>query len=108
MDLKVAKENAVEAKAEERKEENSTLEKDMKPLNLKVSPKAKESALEKHLKMERQTLQTLRQLLRPILMPPMVRLGMNLHMEIRVHTARTGVKRIMTVRLVTHGTQRMA
>ena len=106
MDLKVAKENAVKAKAEERKEEHSPLEKDMKPLNLMVSPK--ESTLERQLKMERQTLQALSQLLKPILMPPMVRLGMNLHMEIRIHTAKTGVTHIMTVQLVTHGTQRMA
>ena len=75
----------------------------------KGKPKGKkESTLERHLKMERQTLQALSQLLKPILMPPMVRLGMNLHMEFRIHTVKTGVTHIMTVQLVIHGTQRMA
>ena len=108
MDTKVAKENTVKARAEERKEEDSPSEKDMKASSLKVSPKEKERPLERHLKMERQTLQALSQLLKPILMPPMVRLGTNLHMGFRIHTVKTGVTHIMTVQLVIHGIQRMA
>ena len=110
MDLKVAKENAVKAKAEERKEENSPSEKDTNPSSTQASPKAKERTLERRLKLERQMLQALSQLhkMPQFQMPPMVQLGMDLHMEIGIHTAKTGATHIMTVQLVTHSTQRMA
>ena len=90
---------------------NSLSEKDTNPSSTKASPKAKERTLERRLKMERQMLQALSQLhkMPQIQMPPMVRLTLHLHMEIRqTPTAKTGGKNTMTVQLDIHGTQRTA
>ena len=69
---------------------------------VKVSPKA-------NLEKKRLMLQAISQLQKKPHQPPMVRLGMDLHMEISQNPREMpGGKNIMTVQQENHGTQKMA
>ena len=107
METKVVKENTDARTKERRKEEeNSLSEKAMSQMTTRASTKAKASPQTK----ERQMLQAVSQLQTPnIQMPPMVRLGTILHMEIQIpRLVMPGMRSIMTVQQEELGTQKMA
>ena len=100
-------------KGKGRTRENSLLEKDTKSKNKKdgASPKEKEIALAKPPKKEKPMLQAFSQLQKVhSQMPPMVRLGMDLHMEIRqkCRPVVSDKRNTMMPQLVIRGTPRTA